>query len=69
MLFNAFFTVLATVSFVAAIPQEIPDAIVATRVFKTLTDVAPFIVPATTVFTFTPSPSTSIAFPTGSGTA
>ncbi|KAJ7438623.1 hypothetical protein B0H11DRAFT_2254440 [Mycena galericulata] len=68
MFFNAFF-ILATLSFVAAIPQETPDALVVTRVYKTLTDVSPFIVSATTVFTFTPSPSTSIAFATGPGTA
>ncbi|KAJ7430920.1 hypothetical protein FB451DRAFT_1422112 [Mycena latifolia] len=45
--------------------HHIPDAITVTRVFHSLTDVAPFIVDATTVFTFTPSPSTSIPFPTG----
>ncbi|KAJ7914069.1 hypothetical protein B0H13DRAFT_2325660 [Mycena leptocephala] len=45
----------------------IPPAMTVTRVFKTITDVAPFIVDRTTVFTFTPSPSTSIAFPTGTG--
>ncbi|KAJ7439780.1 hypothetical protein FB451DRAFT_1415563 [Mycena latifolia] len=64
MFFNALL-VLSAFSFAAAIPQDIPDAITVTRVFHTLTDVAPFIVDATTVFTFTPSPSTSIPFPTG----
>ncbi|KAJ7888181.1 hypothetical protein B0H14DRAFT_2694464 [Mycena olivaceomarginata] len=34
---------------------------------KVLTDVAPFIVTSTTVFTFTPSATTSIANPTGTG--
>ncbi|KAJ7051215.1 hypothetical protein C8F01DRAFT_1176250 [Mycena amicta] len=73
---------ISALSLVAAIPQDIPEPITATRVFKTITNVAPFIVDATTVFTFTyasslawidvglicrsPSPSTSIAFPTGS---
>ncbi|KAF7319802.1 hypothetical protein MKEN_00762800 [Mycena kentingensis (nom. inval.)] len=47
-------------------PQDIPPPITVTRTFKTITNVAPFIVDATTVFTFTPSPSTSIPFPTGS---
>ncbi|KAF8177779.1 hypothetical protein K438DRAFT_1978397 [Mycena galopus ATCC 62051] len=59
-----FFSVLAVA---AAVPQDVPQPFTVTRVFKTITDVAPFIVTDTTVFTFTPSPTTSIAFPTGSG--
>ncbi|KAJ7743925.1 hypothetical protein DFH07DRAFT_1063494 [Mycena maculata] len=67
MFFNAL-VCLSLVSFAAAIPQDIPEPFTVTRVFQTITDVAPFIVSATTVFTFTPSPSTSIAFPTGTPT-
>ncbi|KAJ6596335.1 hypothetical protein DFH09DRAFT_1305229 [Mycena vulgaris] len=63
MLFNALLC-LSALSFAAA-PQDIPPAITVIRVFHSLTDVAPFIVDATTVFTFTPSPSTEVAFPTG----
>ncbi|KAJ7136262.1 hypothetical protein C8R46DRAFT_1234794 [Mycena filopes] len=66
MFFNALF-LLSTLSVVAAVPQNVPDAFTVTRVFHSLTDVAPFIVDATTVFTFTPSPTTSISFPTGTG--
>ncbi|KAJ6562199.1 hypothetical protein B0H19DRAFT_1259781 [Mycena capillaripes] len=58
---------LSVLSFVAAVPQDIPPPFTVTRVFKTITDVQPFIVDRTTVFTFTPSPSTSVAFPTGTG--
>ncbi|KAJ6492627.1 hypothetical protein DFH09DRAFT_1313922 [Mycena vulgaris] len=57
---------LSVLTFAAAVPQEIPHPLTVTRVFHSITDVAPFIVDATTVFTFTPSPSTHIAFPTGS---
>ncbi|KAJ7628010.1 hypothetical protein DFH06DRAFT_1226920 [Mycena polygramma] len=58
---------LSVLSFVAAVPQQAPPPpFTVTRVFKTITDVAPFITERTTTFTFTPSPSTSIAFPTGS---
>ncbi|KAJ7604706.1 hypothetical protein DFH06DRAFT_1474649 [Mycena polygramma] len=39
----------------------------ATRVYNTLTDVAPFIIQKTTTFTFTASPSTTVAQPTGPG--
>ncbi|KAJ7910855.1 hypothetical protein B0H13DRAFT_2328908 [Mycena leptocephala] len=69
MIFNTLNALLclSLLSFVAAVPQDIPPAMTVTRVFKTITDVAPFIVDRTTVFTFTPSPSTSIAFPTGTG--
>ncbi|KAJ7616096.1 hypothetical protein FB45DRAFT_1064237 [Roridomyces roridus] len=65
MLSNAVLSLLFA-SLVAAVPQDIPPPFTVTRTFKTITDVAPFIVTQTTVFTFTPSPTTSIAFPTGS---
>ncbi|KAJ6513665.1 hypothetical protein C8R47DRAFT_1206969 [Mycena vitilis] len=39
----------------------------ATRVYNTLTDVAPYIVKGTTTFTYTASPSTTVAEPTGPG--
>ncbi|KAJ7436825.1 hypothetical protein FB451DRAFT_1570888 [Mycena latifolia] len=39
----------------------------ATRVYNTATDIAPFIVKATTTFTWTASPSTIVAKPTGPG--
>ncbi|KAJ7164415.1 hypothetical protein C8R46DRAFT_1099465 [Mycena filopes] len=58
---------LSALSCVVAVPADVPKAITVTRVFHTLTDVAPFIVDATTVFSFTPSPTTSIPFPTGTG--
>ncbi|KAJ7783954.1 hypothetical protein DFH07DRAFT_789695 [Mycena maculata] len=44
-----------------------PVVFTATRVFNTLTDVAPYFVTATTTVTWTQSPSTTFAFPTGSG--
>ncbi|KAJ7914123.1 hypothetical protein B0H13DRAFT_2325710 [Mycena leptocephala] len=70
MIFNTLNALLclSLLSFVAAVvPPRHTPAMTVTRVFKTITDVAPFIVDRTTVFTFTPSPSTSIAFPTGTG--
>ncbi|KAF8209150.1 hypothetical protein K438DRAFT_2012434 [Mycena galopus ATCC 62051] len=66
MFFNALLC-LSALAVASAVPQDIPPPFTVTRVFKTITDVAPFIVDTTTVFTFTPSPSTSIAFPTGTG--
>ncbi|KAJ7175083.1 hypothetical protein C8R43DRAFT_975853 [Mycena crocata] len=66
MLFNTLL-VLSALSFAAAVPQEKAKVFTVTRVVHSLTDVAPFIVDATTTLTFTPSPSTSIAFPTGTG--
>ncbi|KAJ6623647.1 hypothetical protein B0H10DRAFT_2213333 [Mycena sp. CBHHK59/15] len=44
-----------------------PPVFTATRVFNTLTDVAPYIVKATTTITWTQSPSTTVAQPTGPG--
>ncbi|KAJ7896635.1 hypothetical protein B0H14DRAFT_3124857 [Mycena olivaceomarginata] len=58
---------LSLLSFVMAVPQDKPDVFTVTRQVKVLTDVAPFIVTSTTVFTFTPSATTSIANPTGTG--
>ncbi|KAJ7935955.1 hypothetical protein B0H13DRAFT_2304441 [Mycena leptocephala] len=66
MLFNILLA-LSALFFVTAIPQDIPDAFTVTREVKVLTDVAPFIVTSTTIFAFTPSPTTSIVFPTGTG--
>ncbi|KAJ6472345.1 hypothetical protein C8R47DRAFT_1146437 [Mycena vitilis] len=39
----------------------------ATRVYQTITDVPPYIVTATTTMTWTASPSTTFAHPTGPG--
>ncbi|KAJ6557661.1 hypothetical protein B0H19DRAFT_1261265 [Mycena capillaripes] len=66
MFFNTLF-ILSILSFVAAIPQDVPEAFTVIRQVKVLTDVAPFIVTSTTVLTFTPSQTTSITNPTGSG--
>ncbi|KAJ7776228.1 hypothetical protein B0H16DRAFT_1712611 [Mycena metata] len=68
MLFKAVATVLALASAVAAGPAPShPTVFTATRIFKTVTDVAPYIVTATTTVTWTQSPSTSFAHPTGTG--
>ncbi|KAJ7846620.1 hypothetical protein B0H14DRAFT_2771757 [Mycena olivaceomarginata] len=48
------------------VPKE-PAVFTATRVYKTLTDVAPFIVTGTTTVTWIQSPSTVVATPTGPG--
>ncbi|KAJ7133816.1 hypothetical protein C8R46DRAFT_1362353 [Mycena filopes] len=66
MFFSTLF-ILSALSLASAIPQDIPDALTFIRVEHALTDVAPFIVERTTTFAVTPSPSTSIAFPTGTG--
>ncbi|KAJ7754354.1 hypothetical protein DFH07DRAFT_1061242 [Mycena maculata] len=44
-----------------------PPVFTATRVYNTLTDVPPYFVTATTTVTWTQSPSTTFAFPTGPG--
>ncbi|KAJ7711885.1 hypothetical protein B0H16DRAFT_1627222 [Mycena metata] len=44
-----------------------PPVFTATRVYETITDVPPYIITATTTMTWTQSPSTSIAHPTGPG--
>ncbi|KAJ6514211.1 hypothetical protein C8R47DRAFT_1206588 [Mycena vitilis] len=66
MFFNTFLF-FSALSFVIAIPQDVPAVFTFTREVKMFTDVAPFIVTSTTFLTVTPSPTTSIAFPTGSG--
>ncbi|KAF7342353.1 hypothetical protein MVEN_01823900 [Mycena venus] len=66
MLFNALLC-LSALAVVNVAAVTFPPPFTVTRVFKTITDVAPFIVDRTTVFTFTPSPSTSIPHPTGTG--
>ncbi|KAJ6621045.1 hypothetical protein B0H10DRAFT_2215568 [Mycena sp. CBHHK59/15] len=52
MFFNALLC-LATLALAGAVPQQVPDVFTVTRVFKSLTDVSPFIVTATTTMTFT----------------
>ncbi|KAJ6592398.1 hypothetical protein B0H19DRAFT_1245274 [Mycena capillaripes] len=44
-----------------------PPVFTATRVYQTITDVPPYIVTATTTMTWTQSPSTTFAHPTGPG--
>ncbi|KAJ7131858.1 hypothetical protein C8R43DRAFT_1024050 [Mycena crocata] len=56
MFFNAIL-LLSALTFAAAVPQDIPEPFTVTRVFKSITDVAPFIVQATTTFTFTSVPT------------
>ncbi|KAJ7838017.1 hypothetical protein B0H14DRAFT_2790295 [Mycena olivaceomarginata] len=51
----------------AAAGPPAPPVFTATRVYNTLTDVAPFIVKATTTVVWTASPSTTFAQPTGPG--
>ncbi|KAJ7469669.1 hypothetical protein FB451DRAFT_1400496 [Mycena latifolia] len=67
MLFKAVLSVLALASATVAAPDDTAEVFVATRVYKTVTDVAPYIVTATSTFTWTQSPSTTVAQPTGSG--
>ncbi|KAJ6571031.1 hypothetical protein DFH09DRAFT_1313041 [Mycena vulgaris] len=69
MLFKVALSLLALASASAAVPKAGPAPLVftATREFKSLTDVAPYIVTATTTLTWTQSPSTIIAEPTGTG--
>ncbi|KAJ6453701.1 hypothetical protein C8R45DRAFT_1112264 [Mycena sanguinolenta] len=64
MLFKVVFSALALVSAVAAAP---PPVFTATRVYQTVTDVAPYIVTATTTVVWTASPTTTFAHPTGPG--
>ncbi|KAJ7842341.1 hypothetical protein B0H14DRAFT_3868898 [Mycena olivaceomarginata] len=66
MLFKMFLSIFALASAVVAVPKE-PAVFTATRVYKTLTDVAPFIVTGTTTVTWIQSPSTVVATPTGPG--
>ncbi|KAJ6573231.1 hypothetical protein B0H10DRAFT_2237203 [Mycena sp. CBHHK59/15] len=67
MLFQAVLIVSAIATALAAGPQSGPPVFTATRVFKTVTDEAPFIVTATSTVTWTMSPSTVIPSPTGPG--
>ncbi|KAJ7351280.1 hypothetical protein DFH08DRAFT_1078377 [Mycena albidolilacea] len=67
MLFKVFLSIFALASTVVAVPKEHAPVFTATRVYKTLTDVAPFIVTGTTTVTWTQSPSTVVATPTGPG--
>ncbi|KAJ6626138.1 hypothetical protein B0H10DRAFT_1999180 [Mycena sp. CBHHK59/15] len=66
-----FLAALVSVHAAAIIRQDSPSPPVftATRVYQTLTDVPPYIVTATTTMTWTQSPSTTIANPTGPGPA
>ncbi|KAJ7111330.1 hypothetical protein C8R44DRAFT_883144 [Mycena epipterygia] len=66
-MFFKVFCVLSILSLAAAAPPKGPPVFTVTRVYKTITDVAPYIVDATTTMTFTQSPSTTIAHPTGPG--
>ncbi|KAJ7101991.1 hypothetical protein C8R44DRAFT_887773 [Mycena epipterygia] len=69
-LFLMFVAATASVQAVA-IPRADPPphmpVFTATRVYQTITDVAPYIITATTTMTWTQSPSTTIAHPTGPG--
>ncbi|KAF7303903.1 hypothetical protein MIND_00620500 [Mycena indigotica] len=52
----------------APLPQDAnPPVFTATREYLTLTDVPPYFVTLTTLITWTQSPSTTIANPTGTG--
>ncbi|KAJ7107915.1 hypothetical protein C8R44DRAFT_885305 [Mycena epipterygia] len=50
----------------AQMPFDMP-VFTATRVYKTTTDVPPYIITRTTTMTWTQSSSTTVAFPTGPG--
>ncbi|KAJ7153886.1 hypothetical protein C8R43DRAFT_1126561 [Mycena crocata] len=65
MLFKSVFS--AAILLVVGVSAQQGRVFTATRVFNTLTDVAPFIVKATTVTTWTASPSTTVVQPTGPG--
>ncbi|KAK7040473.1 hypothetical protein R3P38DRAFT_3180185 [Favolaschia claudopus] len=74
MLFKVAVFFLAFASAVVAAPKrprqanEPPRSVfTATREFKTLTDVAPFIVTKTTTMVWTASPTTTLTQPTGPG--
>ncbi|KAJ6474981.1 hypothetical protein C8R45DRAFT_1160238 [Mycena sanguinolenta] len=69
MLFKIVFSALALASVVSAAgaPKGNLPVLTATRVFQSVTDVAPYIVTATTTVTWTVSPSTTFAHPTGPG--
>ncbi|KAK7042684.1 hypothetical protein R3P38DRAFT_2891761 [Favolaschia claudopus] len=66
MLFKSTLSIAALLVAAVAAAQHRP-VFTATRVFKTLTDVPPFIVTATSTTTWTAEPTTTIAEPTGPG--
>ncbi|KAJ7102019.1 hypothetical protein C8R44DRAFT_887798 [Mycena epipterygia] len=61
----------ASVQAAAIVPRADPPphmpVFTATRVYETIMDVTPYIISATTTMTWTQSPSTTIANPTGPG--
>ncbi|KAJ6465610.1 hypothetical protein C8R47DRAFT_1326422 [Mycena vitilis] len=68
MLFKVVVSLFAFASAVAAAPpKENAPVFTATRAVQTITDVAPFIITKTMVTTWTQSPSTKLAHPTGTG--
>ncbi|KAJ7936276.1 hypothetical protein B0H13DRAFT_2649408 [Mycena leptocephala] len=67
MLFKVLLSMFSLASAVVTVPEEAAPVFTATRVYKTLTDVAPFIGTGTTTVTWTQSPSTVVARPTGPG--
>ncbi|KAJ6511704.1 hypothetical protein DFH09DRAFT_1197843, partial [Mycena vulgaris] len=62
MFFNALIF-LSALTFAHEQPQDIPPPFTVTRVFHSITDVAPFIVDATTVLTFTRVPRPKLPSP------
>ncbi|KAF7355907.1 hypothetical protein MVEN_00919700 [Mycena venus] len=71
MFFKTLFIVYAAAASVQAAvigrQRPPPPVFTATRVYQTLTDVPPYIITATTTMTWTQSPSTTFAHPTGPG--
>ncbi|KAK6992574.1 hypothetical protein R3P38DRAFT_3044383 [Favolaschia claudopus] len=72
MLFKVVVSLLALASAVLAAPPPKADdpphsVFTATREFKTLTDIAPYIVTKTTTMVWTASPTTTLTQPTGPG--
>ncbi|KAK7050578.1 hypothetical protein R3P38DRAFT_3174050 [Favolaschia claudopus] len=72
MLFKVVVSLLALASAVLAAPPPKGDepshsVFTATREFKTLTDIAPYIVTKTTTMVWTASPTTTLTQPTGPG--
>ncbi|KAK7044355.1 hypothetical protein R3P38DRAFT_3176617 [Favolaschia claudopus] len=66
LLFVIFAAALAAEAAPVTNPAD-PPVFTATRVYQTITDVPPYIVDATTVITWTQSPTTSIVDPDGPG--
>ncbi|KAJ7724387.1 hypothetical protein B0H16DRAFT_1596561 [Mycena metata] len=68
MLLKLVATFLALASAIAAVGSaKAPPVFTVTREYKTLTDVAPYIITATTTMTWTQSPTSTFAHATGSG--